>query len=64
VVKPIILWKNVFIGKHSVMDARSWATSKPSDRRSVHREPREEKVRKVGRRGKGNLVESIALNKR
>ena len=59
------MWKNnhspemnVFIVKHSAMDARSLATLFTSVRRSVHRKPRDEKVRKVGRRRKGNLVES------
>ena len=44
VVKPIILQKNVFIVKHSAMDARSLATLLSSVWRSVHRKPREEKT--------------------
>ena len=55
--------KNIFIVKHSAMDARSLATLFSSVRRSVHRKTREEKVRKVGRRKKGNPVESKALKK-
>ena len=43
------------------MDARSLATLYSSVRRSVHRKLREEKVRKVGKRRKGNPVESTAL---